>query len=76
MQEVSKGTEFLGMVVYPGRIVPGKRIVRNYQRALFGYEMGMKDEDSIVSYMGLLKHVDGTRTQKRLFGNAGFEYNW
>lgn len=76
IQEVSKGTEFLGMVVYPGRIVPGKRIVRNYQRTLLSYEMGFKDDDSILSYMGLLKHVDGVRTQRRLFGKAGLTYNW
>ena len=76
IQEASRGTEFLGMVVYPGRIVPGKRIVRNYQRALLSYEMGFKDDDSILSYMGLLKHVDGTRTQHRLFGKAGLDYNW
>ena len=74
IQEVSRGTEFLGMVVYPGRIVPGRRIMRNYQTALFEVEMGIKAEDSILSYMGLLKHVDGVRSQEKIFRRAGIDY--
>ncbi|MBQ7802568.1 RNA-directed DNA polymerase [Candidatus Saccharibacteria bacterium] len=76
IQEVSHGTEFLGMVVYPGRIVPGRRIKRNYQRALLEFSMGIKDEDSIISYMGLLKHVDSAKTHRRIFSRAGMTYEF
>lgn len=74
IQEVRKGTEFLGMVVYPGRIVPGKRIARNYQKALFEFESGLRDEEAIISYMGLLKHVNSRKLQERIFRNAGLDY--
>ncbi|MBQ6130638.1 RNA-directed DNA polymerase [Candidatus Saccharibacteria bacterium] len=74
IQEVSKGTEFLGMVIYPGRIVPGKRIMRNYTQALYQVQVGMKDVEDMVSYMGLLKHVDSYMGQKRAFEKMGLEY--
>ena len=75
IQEVSKGTEFLGTVVYPGRIVPGKRIQRNYLRSMIEFQNGLRDEDSIISYMGLLKHIDGGRTQKKIFEKVGLEFD-
>lgn len=75
VQQVSKGTPFLGMVVYPGRVVPGKRIARNYQQSLIRVEQGKEDLDSLISYMGILKHVKGTKLQKRIFEKVGLEYN-
>ena len=63
VQEVRKGMPFLGMVIYPGRVVPGKRIMRNYRKTL------------MISYMGILKHVDGVKTQQRLFDKMGLKYN-
>ena len=78
IQEVRKGTAFLGMVVYPGRIVPGKRVQRNYQEALYKMvgsgthtDRGL---DVVTSYMGMMKHVDGRKTQERLFARAGLDY--
>ena len=74
IQEVSKGTEFLGMVIYPGRVVPGKRIMRNYQKALYQVQIGFKDASDMVSYMGLLKHVDSFKGQRRVFEQFGLDY--
>lgn len=75
-QEASKGVEFLGMVVYPGHIVPGHRIVHNFYESLVGFEMGRKDETSIVSYMGLLKHYNSKTAQARIFHRAGQDYQF
>jgi len=74
VQPIEHGTAFLGAVVYPGRIVPGKRIIRNYKRALEEYEMGLKDEEVVVSYMGMMKHINGQRTQKRIWGRVGLDF--
>lgn len=74
IQEIRKGTPFLGMVVYPGRVVPGRRITRNYQKALLRFESGNAQMESIVSYMGLMKHVNGGRTQRRIFEKAGLDF--
>ncbi|MBQ6147411.1 RNA-directed DNA polymerase [Candidatus Saccharibacteria bacterium] len=74
IQNVKKGTEFLGAVVYPGRVVPGKRVQSNYFKTLQQVEAGIKDLDSVTSYMGLLKHINSTKTQRRIFERAGLEY--
>lgn len=76
MQNVRKGIPFLGTVVYPGWITPGRRSVRNYQRALFEVEAGERDLDSIISYMGLLKHINSGKIQQKIFDNAGLEYKF
>ncbi|MBQ8996799.1 RNA-directed DNA polymerase [Candidatus Saccharibacteria bacterium] len=75
IQPVERGTAFLGAVVYPGRIVPGKRIIRNYVKALKAYTNELKDEEVIISYMGMMKHLNSQRTQQRIFEAAGMEYN-
>lgn len=75
IQEVRRGTPFLGMVIYPGRVVAGKRIARNYQRTLIKVEEGREDLESVISYMGILKNVNGVKLQKRIFGKVGLEYD-
>ena len=74
IQDVKHGMPFLGAVIYPGRTVPGKRIMKNYMKALVGVEQGRLGLDSLISYMGVLKHVNGTKTQQRLFEKVGLEY--
>lgn len=74
IQPVERGTAFLGTVVYPGRIVPGPRIIKNYHRALREFTSGLRDEEVIVSYMGLLKHIDAERTQQRIFEHTGMSW--
>ena len=75
IQEVKHGTPFLGMVIYPGRVVPGKRIIKNYQKALVMFQQGRLDLDSVISYMGILTHANGVRTQMKMFEKVGLEYN-
>ncbi|MBQ3430144.1 RNA-directed DNA polymerase [Candidatus Saccharibacteria bacterium] len=74
IQNVKKGTEFLGTVVYPGRIVPGKRVQINYLKALLSVESGVKGLDSVTSYMGILKHINAAKTQSKIFEKVGLEY--
>ena len=74
VQEIHHGVPFLGAVVYPGRVVPGKRTMRNYQRAILAVEAGAKELDTVVSYMGLLKHLDAQKTQAKIFAKAGLEF--
>ena len=74
VQEIHKGTPFLGAVVYPGRVVPGRRFIGNYQRAILRVESGVSDLDTLVSYMGMIKHLNGQKTQRRIFAKAGLDY--
>ncbi len=53
LQEVGRGVAFLGAVIYPHRIHPGKRLKRNLLTAL------SKDDcspETNASYRGLVKH--------------------
>jgi hypothetical protein len=64
LQEISRGIPFLGAVVYPYRIHPGKRIKANLRKAADRYIlMGGSSLDlmspeviNIVSYYGLTQH--------------------
>lgn len=74
IQPVSHGVPFLGTVVYPGRIYPGERIVRNFRQALRDYNAEKVDADVIISFIGQMKHVKGERLKGRLLEEAGWTY--
>ena len=75
VQEIHRGMAFLGSVVYPGRTVPGPRVTKNYMKAAIEVESGIRGIDSLVSYMGLFKHLNARKTQKGIFKKVGWEYN-
>ena len=72
--EVHKGVKFLGAVVKGFRVFPGKRIVRNYFKAAYLVEVGLKDPDVIVSYLGMFSHFDAGKINKRVFESVGWDY--
>lgn len=74
IQNVKRGVPFLGLVVYPTHIVAGKRFKAHFYRAMKNYQMGLVDEDSIVSYLGYLKNINGKKLSQKMFELAGFEY--
>lgn len=74
IQEVQKGIEFLGVVIYPGRTVMGRRFKRNVFRAAIEVGMGVRDADSIVSYLGHGKHFSSKMMFSRLFARMGWRY--
>lgn len=53
LQHYSKGVDFLGAVIYPFRIHPGKRLKRNLIQALSRDDCSM---ETSASYHGLVKH--------------------
>lgn len=74
IQDVRHGVGFLGMVVYPGRTVPGRRIKHNFYKSLVQVEAGKKGLETVTSYMGLLKYSDSLKTQRKIFERVGLEY--
>ena len=72
--EVHKGVKFLGAVVKGFRIFPGKRIVKNFYRAAYEVEVGIRDPDVIVSYLGMFSHFDAGKITKRVFASVGWDY--
>ena len=75
-QLADKGIPFLGTVVYPGRVVPGKRLVKSTRRALIDYASGIVDEEVLISYLGLLKHYNSKKILGKLFNQTGQDYNF
>ena len=53
LQEIDRGVAFLGAVVYPYRIHPGKRLKRNLAKALSNPDCPKATD---ASYQGLVKH--------------------
>ena len=74
--EVHKGIKFLGAVVRGFRVFPGKRIVQNFFEAAYLVEVGEKDPEVIVSYLGLFSHFDAGKIISRVFKSVGWDYEY
>lgn len=73
-QEIHKGMAFLGVVIYPGRIVAGRRVMANFRRGVRDFSAGVKSDETIVSYLGFMKNLNGKKTVKRIFEEVGWDY--
>jgi len=76
VRDFKKGVPFLGVVVYPNHIVPGKRILSNFYIATQRFTTGFLTEDSIISYMGYMKNIRGKKATARVFHKAGWKYKF
>ena len=68
----------LGAVIYPGRIVAGKRVKGNFRTAVRQVSAGAENKgpDTVISYLGLLKNLRGKKTAKEIFDEVGWDYNY
>lgn len=72
-----QGVPFLGMVVKNGVIMPGKRIVRNFNASAYALVTGDGSSvDSIASYLGMLHHYDAGKVCEEVFEKVGWEFSW
>lgn len=74
IQNVRHGVAFLGVVLYPGFIVPGKRFKKQFYQAAQAVQMGRKSPDAVTSYIGFLKHIRGEKLIQKVFADMGWEY--
>lgn len=74
--EVHQGVKFLGAVVRGIRVFPGRRIVRNFYKAAYEVEVGLRDPDVITSYLGMLSHYDAGKIIKKVFDSVGWDYQY
>ena len=72
IQPAENGVAFLGGVVYPGRVYPGKRLIRNAGTAFSEVVAGVRDIETVVSYMGHMKHMSSKKILRELFEKAGW----
>ena len=76
IQPVERGVDFLGAVVYPGRVFPGKRILKNANVAFHEVAAGIRDLETVVSYLGHMRHLDSRKKIAELYEQVGWDYNW
>lgn len=66
IQEVSHGCPFLGKMVRPYVMTPGKRYIRNMRKAFFGYVDGTTNYDTIQAYVGFGKNMAAYTEMKKV----------
>lgn len=76
IQNINRGVVYLGMRVLPNRIMPGPRIVRRYKRAAAEVMTGLRDEATILSYIGQFSHLKSAKIQHEIFDEVGWEWDW
>lgn len=74
IQLADRGVPFLGAVVYPRRIIPGRRVWRNAEAAFLEVVAGARDPESVVSYLGHMKYFKSAVAIEEAFSKAGWEY--
>ena len=75
VQPADNGVGFLGGVVYPGRIYPGKRLTRNAGQAFREVVAGKRDPESVASYLGHMKYFAAGKMVAELFERAMWGLN-
>lgn len=74
-QEVNKGMGFLGARVYPHCLYPSDRLQKKFRKAAMEFVYGYKDVESIVSYLGIMLHMDSRKIEKEVFSKYGWRIN-
>ena len=62
-----QGVPFLGIVNKSGVMMPDKRLTRNFRKSARAYIDGVGDEDSVLSYLGMMKNYNSWRVVYKTF---------
>ena len=65
LQNTNKGLPFLGVIIKPHSIYPGKRIRQNFINALRQAKQTKKGIESINSYLGMMKNYNSYKFRKK-----------
>ena len=76
LQEVKKGCPFLGKMVHLDANLPGKRYRKNMKEAISSFESGNGDIETIISYIGMAKHMAAKKLLARAFDQVGWKYRY
>ena len=72
IQKIDKGLPFLGVMIYPRRIVPGRRVVLNFRNAVKRVIAGELDPDVVQSYVAYMENLNGRNVMMRIFQEHGW----
>ena len=73
---IERGVPFLGAIIHKGYILPGERLKRNFRKACAEVQAGEKDIETLVSYLGHVKHFNKVMFLTDEFERIGLDYNW
>lgn len=73
-QPVEKGVETLGARIYPRSLYLSDRLQKKFYRAAEEFVNDKKEIETIISYLGLTKHLSSKKYLKKLFDDFGWEY--
>jgi RNA-directed DNA polymerase len=65
LQPIEKGVPFLGMIIKPYYIYPGKRLRRNFRQAILEASQNKRGLDSLNSYLGMMKNYNSYKLRKK-----------
>ena len=66
VQEVSRGCPFLGKMVRPFVLTPGKRYLKNMRKAFRDYVEGRASYETMQSYVGMGMHMAAYTAMKKV----------
>ena len=72
MQSIYKGLPYLGARIYPRCLYPSDRTQAKFKKAVREYSDGVGSVESVISYLGHMKHLDADGFICKVFR----EYNW
>lgn len=75
LRKASEGVPFLGAVVNVHHTIPGRRLVKNMERAFQDVTNGTRDITTVPSYIGHAMHLNSYNSIKKAFEKAGWEYD-
>lgn len=72
--KIGQEVPFLGMKVGVNHIIPGERLKRNARKAVRLRMMNLRDDDVVISYIGMMKHVNHYNAMRKIFDEVGWDY--
>ena len=74
MQSVYKGLPYLGARIYPKCLYPSDRTQAKFRQAVRAYTNGTGSIESVISYLGHMKHLDADGFIKKVFREFGWDF--
>ena len=74
LTNLRNGVNFTGSTMFPGYIIPGKRVRKNAKRAFRNFAAGNAELESVVSYLGYMQHVNSKKFLAAVFDSLGWDF--
>lgn len=68
------GVNFTGSTLFPGYILPGKRVRQNAKKTFYNFAAGQAELESVVSYLGHMEHINSTKFLANTFDSLGWDF--